>query len=400
MATPESAPASLYGIDLGDTLTGRRILVGDANAFNRKTLVRFLTWSGVGELLQIEDGAAVLDAVAQFQPDLLVLDPELPSLDGLAVCRQLREHPDNKDLPILMQVSAQSDHLRTLSFQAGASDTISKPVNPGECIARVRHHLERRSLLEELRRFRARVERDLRVARAMQTALVPDEAEMTRIADHCGLTIQAHFQSSDEIGGDLWSLFELDDQRVAVLVADFTGHGIAAAINAFRLHTMLTRMPTGELEDPAGLFNRLNVWLHQVLSLGQYATAFYGIIDTRRDLLRYVSACAPTPLAERNGVLEAIDASGVYLGPFEDETFEEQRVAFPPGSALFLYSDALVESEDAGGAMLGEDGLLRLVQEARSTGHERPLPFVLDRFHTVYGAGCHDDLTAVWLCRH
>lgn len=392
--------ASVYGMELGIPLGGCRVLIADDSAFNRKTLTRFLQWAGITQVAFASTTDEVMERLESFAPDLLLLDAAMPRMDGIAVCRSLRGDPRWRDLPILVQSAQTSDQMRTVCFSAGATDLIAKPINPGECIARVRYHLERRSMVQELRAFHERVERDLRQARAMQLALVPEPAELAAFADRHGLTVDSVFRASDEIGGDFWTAFEFDGPRVGVFTADLSGHGIAAAINAFRLHTLLTRTPPEELRDPARLLRQLNLRLCEILPLGQFATAFYGVIDRADDSLLYAAAASPGPIVGNGGDgFRRLDASGLFLGAFRDSTYANHRVPLRRGDTLFLYSDGLSEALDTDGAMLGEDGLLRLAGRAAATSPSRPLPALMACHAAAHGERLHDDVTALWITR-
>jgi len=407
MADVPAPPATLYGLEIGIPIHDRRILIADTSAFNRKTLARFLKWAGLSEIAFIDDGADTFARIETTVPDLVILSTDIPGLDPLDICRRLRAHPILHDIPVLIQTTDRNDHLRTLCFQAGATDVISKPINPGECIARVRYHLERRSLVQELRAFRERVERDLRMAGAMQMALVPEPPVLSAVAERLGITIAAEFQSSDEVGGDFWTLFDLGPTRAGIFVADLAGHGIPAAINAFRLHTLLTRLTESEPPEPDRLLYRLNNGLHAVLPIGQYATGIYAVLDTAADTLCYAGAGAPNPILGHGRSFGFLDASGIYLGPFPDEAYQAITVPFPPGSWLFLYSDVVTESRDADDAMLGEKGLRDLIAEvlATSDGVDAEVPAsqrleaLLTRFRQRYGNKPTDDLTAIWITR-
>ena len=315
--TPVGEPhgcASLYGIDLATPLKGCRILIADSSPFSRKTLTRFLNWFGVTDVVFAKDGRDVLDRVTGIGANLILLDTNLGSLTGIETCRLLRALPAGRDVPILLQTTSHSDQTRARCFQAGASDVISKPVNPGELIARVGYHLERRAMITELKTFRDRIERDLALARAMQLALIPKPERVATAAHARGLTIDFRFESCDEIGGDFWSLHEVDDDRLGILVADFSGHGIAAALNAFRFEALVSRRTKAEQADPGAMLTNLNTELCDILPLGQYCTAFYGVLDARHRTLTYASAAQPNPfLSGPGGRITTLDGSGVYL---------------------------------------------------------------------------------------
>lgn len=392
-------PTSLYGIDLGIPLDERRVVIADESAFNRKTLARFLQWAGISRVEFAENAGAVMRTVERFDADLLILDTTLGGDDGVTLCRRIRQDPRFRDMPIVMQSALNSDHLRTVCFQAGATDVISKPVNPGECIARVRYHLERRALVQELRSFRERIERDLRQARGMQLALVPEPAVVDALAERRGMNVDAVFRSSDEVGGDFWTIFELADGRLGLFAADLSGHGIAAAINAFRLHTLLARVPERDLGDPARLLHDLNGRLNEILPVGQFATAFYGVFDTTADSLLYAAAGTTSPILGTAAGLRAIDSAGPLLGPFAGAEYENRVVSFRPGDHLLVYSDGVTEARDAFDHMLGEAGLLDLMARTLAAAPERPLRRLMADFDADHGQRLRDDLTAIWVAR-
>ena len=387
---------SLYGIDLGRDLQGRRVLIADPSAFNRKTLARFLTWIGITDIVHAGDHGEVLGRLDELRPDLLLVDIDLGAIGGIETCRRLREHPRGGQLPVLLLTTAHSDQTRARCFQAGASDVITKPVNPGELIARIRYHLERRAMMRELTDFRERIERDLRLARSMQLGLIPDPDRVVAAGRERGFSIASYFESCDEIGGDFWSFYEIDERRLGFLVADFSGHGIAAAINAFRFHTLVSRCPPAELADPGGLLTKLNRELCQILAIGQYCTAFYGVLDRGARSLRYAAGAQPNPLlGDQRGEVATIDGSGVFLGFMADEVYDTRELTLAPEGFLLLYSDALTETPDQDGEMLGESGFTALVQDC--AGAARPLELLLERFTAGRPDGFDDDLTAVWI---
>ncbi|MDR6773944.1 fused response regulator/phosphatase [Azospirillum sp. BE72] len=394
------ASGQLYALDLGQPLGDRKVLIADNSLYDQRILSRFLHWAGITRIACVSNGPELLSCIGAFDPDLLVIDADLACADDLlALCRELRSNPRWHDLPILVQGAQMTDQMRTLCFQAGATDLLGKPVNPGECIARVRYHLERRSMVQELRAFRERVGQDLGQARAMQLSLAPEPLWLEALADRHHLAIAPVFETSDEVGGDFWTAFEIDAERIGVFIADLSGHGIAAAINAFRLHTLLARQPMEELMEPARLLTNLNQRLSAILAPGQFATAFYGVIDRGSDRLHYAGAGSPPPLLARAGGLSALDSSGLPLGIMEEAGYVTRSAPFRDGDALFLYSDAMTEAQDADDAMLGDDGLADLVALALAEAPAWPLLWVMTRFTERFGTRLCDDLTALWIAR-
>lgn len=379
-------------------LRDSRILIVDASRYNRDILGRFLAWMGLTRITyatKAEEGLAVLSKTGA---DLVIADIELPGVSGLDLCRQIRATPKLAGMPVLMQTSPATDPAGVRSFEAGASDIIAKPINPGECMARVRLHLENQFFLRSLTDFRHRMESDLRLARSMQMSLIPDQRTIARIGARHGLALEGVFEPCDELGGDFWTLYDLDDDRVGILIADFSGHGISAAINTFRFHTLLERIPPHGLA-PLEWLLMLNRPLKDLLPVGQFATCIYCIIDSRAGTLSYAAAGAPSPLVvAADGTVTLLDASGLMLGVTNSPILTTDTVPFPRGATLLLYSDAMTESVDGQGHLIGEAGLVDLVQSAFAAGPGR-LSRLLSAFDRLACRPLADDLTAVCITR-
>lgn len=374
-----------------------RVLIVDDSRFNREILSRFMQWVGIGRIDFASDGEEGLARLRAAGYDLVVLDIGLPLLDGLSLCRRIRQEPAWADLPVLMQTSASSDPAGVKCFEAGASDIITKPINPGECMARVRLHLEKQFFFRNLADFHRRLQSDLKLARSMQTSLIPDARRTAAAGNRHKLSIEGHFEPSDELGGDFWTLFDLGDHQLGLLAADFSGHGISAAINTFRFHTLIERIPPQGLE-PAEWLTMLNRPLKDLLPVGQFATCFYGVIDSRHGTLSYAAAGAPSPMLFHNGQVTMLDASGLMLGVTNNPSFTADIVPFPRGASLLVYSDAMTEADDKSGHLIGEDGLMRLVQQCFPGGENR-LARLLAAFDTMAARPLADDLTAICISR-
>ncbi|MBM7074949.1 MULTISPECIES: response regulator transcription factor [Micromonospora] len=118
----------------------QRVLVVDDDRTVSDVVCRYLEHAGY-QVEHVGDGAAALAAVAAAPPQLVVLDVMLPVLDGLEVCRRLRQRPDG--VPIVMLTARGDEADRILGLQLGADDYLSKPFSPRELVLRVRSVLRR-----------------------------------------------------------------------------------------------------------------------------------------------------------------------------------------------------------------------------------------------------------------
>ncbi len=118
-----------------------RILVVDDDLAVRRSIDRALRLEGY-EVTTVGSGGEALESLAQSPPDAIVLDLQLPDLDGLAVCRRMRSAGD--DTPVLMLTARQAVDDRVQGLDAGADDYLVKPFALAELLARLRALLRRR----------------------------------------------------------------------------------------------------------------------------------------------------------------------------------------------------------------------------------------------------------------
>lgn len=242
---------------------------------------------------------------------------------------------------------------------------------------------------------------DLRLARSMQAELLPTRARLEEMQARYGLKVSGLFETSCDLGGDLWGIEPIDGSRFALWLADFSGHGVGAALNTFRLHTLI-RNQSEARGQPAAYLAELNLRLTGLLPTGQYAAMLYGVVDVAEGLFTYAAAAAQHPLAVRlaDGGTERGDGSGLPLGITAKAAYAERRLALPPGTLLFLTSDALAENPGRDGSVLGRDGVTRLVADgARRLGAGLTAPALLAPFLAACDRPLRDDLTAVCCLR-
>jgi len=384
--------------DLAQQVLNCRILVVDDGASNRALVGNYLKLSGFTDMAFAADGHEALAMVESYDPDILILDIAMPGVDGFEVCRQISKQARGQRLPILMQTAFGGPKERAQAFEVGATDFVTKPIHRAELIARVRLHLENRLLIRSLRNYHDRVGAELALAQSMQESLLPSAGYLEELERSTGIQVAAHFANSSELGGDFWGLQRLSDSKIGVFVVDFSGHGVTAALNTFRLHTLIG---SASLGDPAALLDELNQRLVGLLPRGNFATIFAALVDLDSDVLTYAAASAPSPVAVLPGQEPLhLDGSGVPLGFTQTSTYVNRTCPFPAGSRLFLYSDALIETPDKNNMLWDDKMLAELMAPAcRDASANVTLDRVVKVFYANHPGQVPDDLTAVVLRR-
>ncbi|MEA1941201.1 MAG: fused response regulator/phosphatase [Pseudomonadota bacterium] len=370
---------------------GARILVVDDQPSSRALIGSLLKAEGYSRLAYAGDGVAAMDWLAENEADMIILDIRMPRMDGFEVCRAVRGRL-GRTMPILVQTGVQEADSRVEAFRAGASDIVAKPVNAGELVSRVRLHLERRQMIHRLQRYQDRMEDELRAAQSMQLDLLPGPADIDAIVRPRGGSLTAFYRASHMLGGDLWQVFPVDETRFGIFMVDLSGHGVSAAINAFRVH-MITAGLSAERHDPAQWLAALNRRLAPILPVEHFATAFYAVIDPGAGRLHYAAAGAPPPLLLRaDGSWEALCGGGLILGCLADAAYETHAMDLSPGDRLFAYSDALCEDFEQPDRSLDAGEIAEAVQ-AEAGGGEAFADRLIARLFGRADPDFRDDLT-------
>ena len=121
------------------------VLVVDDQRANRELLEAHLDELGY-EVVQAADGIEALEAVAAREPDLILLDVDMPRLDGIAVCQRLKAHPVRRLIPIVILTASNDRDMRLRGITAGADDYLSKPFDARELLVRTKVLLRDRFL--------------------------------------------------------------------------------------------------------------------------------------------------------------------------------------------------------------------------------------------------------------
>ncbi len=180
---------------------------------------------------------------------------------------------------------------------------------------------------------------------ALQEKMLPGKTQIEHIQAACPLEVASYYVARDGIGGDIWGIEATAPQRVVLYAADFTGHGLAAALNTARFHSFV-HIASQRTDKPASMLRRLNECLHEVLPVEQFATMFCATLDFRAQTMEYASAGAPPQLYRRSSAepFELLAEPGLPLGIMRNAIFESKTLPFEPGGALALYSDGIIET--------------------------------------------------------
>src|SRR5580704_15900034 len=190
----------------------------------------------------VPSGKLALLAARRDPPDLILLDINMPEMNGFEVCGHLKADDKLKGIPVIF-ISALTEQLdKVKAFAIGGVDYLTKPFQMEELHARVETHLKLRRLqveLEEtnsrLERVNGRMSRDLEAAAKIQKTFLPSVAPRVP-----GTEFAWCYQPCDELAGDGLNIIPLGEGKVGLYVLDVSGHGVSAALLLVTLSRLLS----------------------------------------------------------------------------------------------------------------------------------------------------------------
>jgi sigma-B regulation protein RsbU (phosphoserine phosphatase) len=303
-------------------------------------------------------GAKALELVkAPPIPDLVLLDVEMPEMDGYEVCRRLKADPETREVPVIFLTGKTEAEDETRGFEVGAVDYIHKPFSPSVVKARVQTHLALRETREQLAQRLAAIQNELEMARKIQLSILP--REVPRIE---GLEIAARYIPMTSVAGDFYDFLPVDEKRFGALVADVSGHGVPAALVASMLKIALGAQAP-HASDPARVLHGLNQAL-----CGKFATHFvtaaYLFVDTEQGTVDYAGAGHPPVIFYRRseGTARAVQQNGLFLGMFPQAKYSGVRVPLEAGDRCAVYTDGVSEAHNGEKEEFGSDRLRELLE--------------------------------------
>lgn len=287
-------------------------------------------------------------------PDLILMDAQMPEMDGFELCRNLKANPRTRNIPVIFltgQIEAEDE---TRGFEAGAVDYIHKPFSRSVMKSRVKTHIMLREAHDQLADQLATIAAEMELARELQQSILPSEAPRMP-----GVTMAARYLPMAAVAGDFYDFIAIDESHVGVLMADVSGHGLPAALIASMLKISLAAQAPHAF-DPARVLTGMNKSLFGKFKR-HYVTAAYAFLDLEKGKVRYAGAGHPPLLQwnEREGHTSEFEENGLFIGPFAEPTYNSVEFQVGPGDRLLLYTDGILEfrnheGEEFGGVRLRE----------------------------------------------
>jgi serine phosphatase RsbU (regulator of sigma subunit)/predicted ester cyclase len=248
--------------------------------------------------------------------------------------------------------------------------------------------------LEQERIERERIEQELRVARSIQHASLPEEVPTLG-----GWQISPFYQPAREVGGDFYDFHLLSEERLGLVVGDATGKGVPAALVMSTTCGMLQLAARAlDSSSPGEVLAQVNETLFARIPTNMFVTCFYAILNPKSGHLVYANAGHDLPYLQHSGEeAKELRARGMPLGLMPASSYEEKEIVLDVGESVLFYSDGLVEAHDPDGQMFSFPRLRALVAEHTEEGALGE--YLLEELYSFVGEGWEqeDDITLITL---
>jgi sigma-B regulation protein RsbU (phosphoserine phosphatase) len=239
------------------------------------------------------------------------------------------------------------------------------------------------------------MQKEMKLAYKIQTALLPRVAPDVTGYDICGKSIPAK-----EVGGDYYDFVRMDEHRLAVCLGDVSGKGMPAALLMANLQATLRGQIFQGL-GPARCLEQANAHLLRSMDSGRFITLFHTVLNAETHGLSYSNAGHNYPFLFRGGREPTrLELGGVALGCMENPTYNEGSVTLDRGDIVLLYSDGITEAANKDLDLFGESRLSKVVTDNRDYTAEQIIDKIIEAVRLHSGQDSQsDDTSAVIIKR-
>jgi sigma-B regulation protein RsbU (phosphoserine phosphatase) len=234
-----------------------------------------------------------------------------------------------------------------------------EPVTFAVWVSAIGYEAAKRTFDNERRLFS--IDSELETARQIQSSILPDS-----VPSVAGLRIAATYRPMSAVAGDFYQFLEVDDHRMGILVADVSGHGVPAALIASMIKVAMQSVVSSAC-SPAQVLGHLNRILTPELK-GRLTSAAYLWIDTQEGYARYAAAGHPPLLHWKaaESQLHRVECNGLLFGVASSCAYPECELRLDCGDRLVLYTDGLIEPENARGESFGDRELGQVIKASQA----------------------------------
>lgn len=323
------------------------IIVADDVKMNRRLLIDVLAnWFSGAVFLEATNGLEVMEYLENYDISLILLDLIMPNMDGHEVLIKVKADSRFVHIPVIVNSAMTDKKSIRDTLEEGAVDYFMKPLSQEDreivLPLKAKNALtlyEQNKIINDLNKS---INEELKNAHDFQNIMLPKTGNMQAINLHI------KYHPSLGIGGDFFDCVSVGN-KTWFMIADVTGHGIAAGMASSMIKVMFRMYVEKGNIRPSGVLARMNKWIFDTFDLADkfsfiVFTAFIGCIEDHT--LSYCNAGQPYPLVYQKSLdnVLKLDQPGTPIGMFDFAVYEQFCLTLSEGDTIFLYTDGLFSS--------------------------------------------------------
>lgn len=372
-------------------------LVVDDEPVNAMLLETVLVARGF-RVITAADGEEAVERFAQQPVDMVLMDIMMPGIDGYEATRQIKARDSSGFVPVLFVTALTDEQRLAQCVEAGGDDFITKPISRVQLNAKIDAWLRTRDLYKTVTQ-----QRD--VLRSHQARLEHEQETAERIVARATSSVSLNtpglryfYRPAAILSGDILLAGRRPNGNLLILIGDFTGHGIGAAVGVPGLAAVYYDM-VARGAHPAEMLDAINEKLFRSLPSDMFLTAALIEVDCRGKRVGVWNAGMPPVFLIRDGGLEASFSSGDLPLGVERETAPGRRsltyMDIPARCYLYACSDGIVEVAGVCGSLYGDERVKETLKQAVPGSGFDDLLERIESFRAASGAP--DDTTLIEL---
>lgn len=364
-----------------------RVLIVEDQPVSRKILEAMLAKSYT--VISAASGREAIKLAQENNPDLVLLDIEMPEMDGFETMEALRNRIIDEAVPVIFLTAREDSESREKGLEAGAVDYITKPYDRQELSIKVKNHLALYEARKEIERRNRSLAREMEMASQLQNSLLPNSFPRTE-----GIEFSVYYKPFSRAGGDFYDVIEFADSSVGVALVDVAGHGVASAMIG-AMFKMCFQSFAKENRSPAQLLSIINDEMVRVLPDSDFLTVFYCVINPDSLGLSFCNVGHPRPFLYRedDGSIDELTVGGPLVGAFQGMEFEDDFRNLRAGDRILIFTDGVTETSPLEGIedLYGLDRLQRIFVENISAPPEETVRRIVDDLIEFRGGDVFED---------
>lgn len=346
-----------------------KVLIVDDNPVNVKVLSS--TLAGLGyDLLTVNTGERALNVAERTKPDIILLDVNMPGINGFETCRRLKQNPVTNHIPVIFLTALNEIENKMEGFEAGGVDYVNKPFNNKEVCIRVENHLKISQLTQEVERRNVQLSEameelsiiqeqlldtnqmlidSIQYSQRIQNALLPGKMNLKEIFPNSFL----YFRPKDIVSGDFYYTYQSGNTKI-IVVSDCTGHGVPGAfMSVLGINSLIHIIEENNIHSPAKILNSLDKEV--IRSLNQQILTDrtikdgmeVAVISINTDSRELTYSTAHRPIFKLSGnELTVLKQNSTSIG-FDiyrsKPSYEEVTISFREDDKFYLFTDGITD---------------------------------------------------------